>query len=269
MPTKGSSKELPLFNIYMEKPKIYLGINALSTVNSQVATGWIDLGVQLGMLSNKYHLIRHLNPRTSIDRMRNECAQNSLTFECDYLWFVDDDMILSDHTLESLIDADRDIVMARTYIRGYPFESMSFKKENERTVNGEDLFDLTNHTDEDLEGQGVVDCHAVGFACALIKVSLLKEMQPPYFITRPNSTEDIYFCLRALQEKGASIAVDCRVPTGHMLMPEFVNPRNAEALRRYYESTNPGLTRKRGPKREDRGEDYLGLVEELTKSKED
>lgn len=244
----------------MSKTNLYLGINALSTIDSSVAIGWLDLGFQLGKLHNEYNLFRHLNPRTSIDRMRNECARNAIAFDCKYLWFVDDDMILSDNTLPSLVDADADIVMARTYIRGYPFKNMSFKRENDRIVDGELRYDLTNHTDEELEGKDTVVCGAVGFACALIKVDLLRRMEPPYFITTTNSTEDIYFCLRAVQEQNAIIKVDCRVPTGHKLNSEFVNPRNVQELREYYKHFHPE-TKPEG--RDDRGEDYFTAIEKL------
>lgn len=245
----------------MKKPHIYLGINALSSVSSPIAIGWFDLGVQIALHKDEFHFTRHLSPRTSIDRMRNEAARNAMAFGCDYLWFVDDDMLLSDNTLPSLISCDADIVMARTYIRGYPFKNMSFKKTNERVENGVYLFDLENHEDEDLDGKEVVDCDAIGFACALIKVDLLRKMEPPYFITSENSTEDIYFCLRATSEQNAKIKVDCRVPTGHQLQPEFVCPSNVKQLRAFYESM--GVEAAKKAEREDRGHTYLDRIKEI------
>lgn len=214
--------------------RIHIGVNALSNVNAAVYANHSHLYYFLGRLAEKqgYQFTFHTAPRTSIDRMRNDAAKVALQNECDYLWFIDDDMLLSDGTLESLISCEADIAMARTYIRGYPFKNMSFKLTSPAPDIG-----LINHTDEELEGKDIVECGAVGFACALIKCELLKKIDPPFFITSTHGTEDIYFCVRCQMDldEPVRIVVDTRVPTGHMLNPEFVGPKTVKHLRKYYE----------------------------------
>lgn len=244
------------------KPKIYIGINALSTVH---ARPYMNHNCNMYMMgkSDKYEVVFHTAPRTSIDRMRNECARNSLIQECDYLFFIDDDMVIADWTLDSLIDADKDIVMAHTFIRGYPFHAMSFKdiseqKDNSRLEYFDEVLDLVTP-----ENKGVIDCAAVGFATVLIKTSLFKKIDPPYFITSATGTEDVYFCIRCKEEipEGVSIAVDTRVPTGHLLDPEPVSVYNVENLRKYYEAQY-NFTRDTTP-RKDRSENYLKAIESV------
>lgn len=239
--------------------RIHIGVNALSNVNAAVYANHSHLYYFLGREAEKngVQFTFHTAPRTSIDRMRNDAARVALENECDYLWFIDDDMLLSDGTLQSLISCEADIAMARTFIRGYPFKNMSFKL----TSPPPDIA-LDNHTDEELEGRDVVECGAVGFACALIKVELLKKIDPPFFITSAYGTEDIYFCVKVQMEleDPVRIVVDTRVPTGHMLNPEFVNPKNVKQLRKYFEDTyHLGCASGRA----DRDQTYHDLVEKV------
>ena len=203
--------------------------------------------------------------RLSIDRMRNEAAKMALQSECDYLVFIDDDMLLDVKTIETLIDADKDIVMAHTYIRGYPFNAMSFKREPTN-----DLADIKLvHENEVIEKakEDLCEVYAIGFATVAIKTSLLKELDPPWFITGPNGTEDIYFCLRCKQEIGEHVGIYTHigVPTHHKLDPEFVSQCNVEKLREFYKPKDTVENNVRG----DRGEEYHKQVQAIQVSVSD
>ena len=155
--------------------------------------------------------------------MRNESAKLALQMECDYLLFIDDDVIVHEDTFTSLLSANKDIVMALTFLRSYPFQPMLFidRSGNEKEVQSLQSYEnYADHIIEDGFDEGLVQCDAVGFSCALIKCELLKKLEPPYFVTIPNQcTEDIYFCVKAqrvLGKKNVSIFTDTRVPTGHL-----------------------------------------------------
>ena len=247
--------------------KILLGINVLTMIDAQVYGNHLAWAYHLGRLKEQkgIDIILYTPWRTSIDRMRNTAAKLALENECDYLMFVDDDMVLQTNTLECLLDADKDIVMAHTYIRGYPFHPMAFKNKSE-TPNDIQLThfeDLMEFKDE----KGLVDCPAIGFATVLIKTDILRKLEPPYFVTTPNSTEDVYFCLRAKIEIGpeVSIAVDTRCPTGHAMDKEFVHEKTVHAHRLYCEALMSEAEKlKVGPeKRDDRGNEYHKVIEAL------
>ena len=201
----------------------------------------MHLAYHLGRISVEkgWEFYLYTPQRLSIDRMRNEAAKFALERDCDYLMFVDDDMLIKPETVEFLVDADKDIVMAETYIRGYPFDPMFFK-ERSKYINakGQAIYDLEFFKDfkDHVNDKGIVDCAAIGFATALIKTKVIKELDPPYFVTGPNCTEDVYFCLKARQELSwePTIAVDTRCPTSHRLQPEFVDADNVKDLREYF-----------------------------------
>lgn len=240
--------------------KIFVGVNVLDNVRAGVYANHCQFWYRLGKEMPDVKFFFMPPERVSIDNMRNMAAKCALELECDYLMFIDDDMLLHPNTLKSMLAAKRDIVMAHTYIRGYPFKPMSFY-----SVPKEGEIELHNFTDEMLNEQkdenGLVDAAAVGFACVLIKVELLKELPPPYFLTVGGSTEDIYFCMRCRRELGdVTIAVDMKIPTGHTLAPEVVHADTVAALREYYKQFQAPI-----PNLGDRGEDYLNkCLPELT-----
>lgn len=183
----------------------------------------------------------------SIDNMRNAAAKAALELECDYLMFIDDDMILHPDTFESLLAADKDIVMALTFIRGGEFPPMFFKR-----VPKENGYDLTHFHDweDHIDEKGLVECAAIGFATVLIKTSILKQLEAPYFLTAGGHTEDVYFCCRAKAEIGehVSIFVDTKVPTGHLVESEIAHVSTVKKLREFYKKPEPQI---------DRGVEYL------------
>lgn len=183
--------------------------------------------------------------RMSIDRFRNEAARIALQLECDYLLFLDDDMLVPKDTFNKLKEAELDIIAALNYIRGYPFETMSFRYK-------EGTKHLENITHEEVKDQQrVIPCDAIGTATCLIKVEVFKQVPGPWFITGPHNTEDIYFCIKAKEYlPKLTIGTHCGVRTGHMLDPEVICVDTQPALKAYYESfMNPGeLERIKKPK---------------------
>ena len=239
--------------------RILIGTNLLTHIDANVYANHTALYYHLGRLSveRKWEFFQMCPTRMSIDRMRNEAGKLALQLECDYLVFIDDDMLLKTNTLESLIEADKDIVMAHTFIRGYPFKPMAFSREE--TGDPGDI-KLVSH-DSVIEDavDGLSETYAIGFATVAIKTHLLKKLDMPWFITGPNGTEDIYFCLRCKQEIGddVSIFTDCRVPTAHKMDPEFVSVDNVERLREYYKPK----VEAEAEKRQDRGAEYHTAIQ--------
>ena len=186
--------------------------------------------------------------RMSVDNMRNACVKAALQYECDYILFIDDDVVVEPHTFKSLYECELDIVMALTYIRGYPFEPMffSFKDAEKQSLS---LFgDFADKVDE----RGIVRCDAIGNSCTLYKTWMFKEVPEPWFVTIPGKcTEDVYFCFKALEfcKTPPTIGVDTKVPTGHKISPEYIGPGNRELLKKYYEEAYP-VERKIDPTKE-------------------
>lgn len=228
--------------------KTLVCVNVLDTVNSQVYGSHSQEWFRLGRNTTDDFVLFHPN-RLSIDNARNQAADLALRLECDYLFFLDDDMILSPNTYHSLKRCDADVAQALTFIRGYPFHCMAFKR-------GEEAGTLEYYDDYArwLRPDGTFGAEAVGFACALIKCEVLKKISKPYFITSTHSTEDVYFCLKLRNklDREVSIVVDTNVPTGHLLHPEMVSQSNVNELKDRIKKMMP-----EGDEKKDRGVRYL------------
>ena len=113
--------------------KILVGVNVLTSVESGPYGNHCKFWYELGKLQKDLFLepIFMTPPRMSIDRMRNECARIALYNECDYLMFIDDDVILPPNCFETLLtrfDPNVGLVAGLVHIRSYPFKPMIFKK---------------------------------------------------------------------------------------------------------------------------------------------
>lgn len=223
--------------------KTLLAINTLTSVGSQPYASHLNLAFRMGKESDDEFILFN-GWRSSIDRFRNEAAKIALHQDCDYLMFLDDDVLVPRDCYTILKKHDVDIVTPVVYIRSYPFHPMFFK-----SVQGPNGAGLTFYDDweeviaERLDlFQGLLPVAAIGFSCCLIKVSLLQRIQPAWFVTGTNHTEDVYFCVKAKQTLGdVGIYVDTSVDAGHMLDPEFVSRKNRAALMQFYEALNPHL----------------------------
>jgi len=234
--------------------------NVLDSVKSIVYGSHCQEWFRLGRDTSDEFILFHPE-RYSIDNARAQAAKYAMLLECDYIWFLDDDMVLAPKTYQSLKDADGDVVMALTFIRGTPFNPMFFKNQsqNERQIQ----LDYYNDWESGLK-EGVVECYAVGFACTLLKVKRLLEMPPPYFITSSHQTEDIYYCCKLKQfDPDSKILVDCKVPTGHVLSPEIISIKTREKLLKYHEE-DIKLTKK---EKLDRGSEYFDEIKSVFEAK--
>jgi hypothetical protein len=230
--------------------KILIGINCLTSVEQIAYANHLQLFYNLGKRHPDWTVLINTPRRMSIDRMRNASAKIALEFECDYLMFIDDDVIVPIGCIEQMIERDVDIVAGWTIIRGWPFDNMFFKLDESKN--------LRNYEVE--RGPGIVDVDAVGFSCALIKCSLLKKIRPPYFVTGPYNTEDIYFCVKAKDTvPDCSIIVDCGIETAHIMGPEVIAPWNREEYTKYYKAQYRNEEEKQTTKG-DRNELYKEMV---------
>jgi GT2 family glycosyltransferase len=244
--------------------KILLHIQSLTMIDSGPSARNMALAFHYGRHTD-HTLLLYTPTRCSIDRGRNEAAKIAMDAECDYLWFLDDDMIIDPSTLDSLLKADRDIVMAHSYIRGYPYRPMCFRYRDRNSE--EPVLEYFEH-DEDLYALADVnklcDVAAVGFTCTMIKVALIKKINNPYFITNPHGggTEDVYFCMRCKAEVGdaVSITVDLKCPTTHLGERELINADTVKSLRIYHETVNPEIIKLKQDeskiRRDDRSQEY-------------
>ena len=217
--------------------KILILVNTLTSVNSFIYSNHINfIAHNIRKYPEKNSIFFFAPNRMPIDMARNIAARQALELDCDYLMFIDDDVFVPPDALEKLIALEADIAAGLVIIRGYPFHVMAFDfVENYDPENPHVRYydHLPKHEDGSL--LPVVSCAAVGFSCALIKTELLRKLEEPYFITGTNLTEDVYFCLKALETfPTVSIKMDTSIQCGHLLNAEPVEWSNIEKLKAFY-----------------------------------
>jgi hypothetical protein len=224
--------------------KVLIGINVLESVNSFVYQSHIKFFTNLKLNNPEDQFMLFTPYRMAIDSMRNMAAKIAIEHKCDYIMFIDDDVCITPNTYDILKKADKDIIMALTYIRGYPFAPMFFKAfEQIVDDSGVKREYLTTYDDykEHINDEGIVKCAAVGFSCVLIKMDVIKAVAPPYFLTGPNHTEDVYFCNKARYTLEPEPEIYCHtgVSTTHIMMADGVNSDNVDKLRELYAIEKP------------------------------
>jgi hypothetical protein len=241
-----------------KRTKILVGVNTLTSIDQAVYSNHCQLWFRLGRRYVDCDFAFYTPRRASIDRMRNEVAKLAVMHEFDYILFLDDDVLVPHEGLAALMQSDADIAAGWTIIRGYPFDNMFFKYDDEEKKS------LKKYNDFVVNEKGVIECDAVGFSFCLIKVSLLKNVPTPYFVTGPFNTEDVYFCIKArVHNPDCTIIVDPNVKTGHCLGSEFIDPSNREQYIDFFKKAYPDQVKDEKPIIA-RGDGYLKMVEEPT-----
>ncbi len=152
---------------------------------------------------------------------------------------------------------DADIASADVIIRGYPFDHMLFRHPDKAKRGLKTMSKLP-------EPRGVIDVDAVGCSLTLIKTSLFKKVEKPYFVTGPETnTEDIYFCVKARKAyPECTIKADTSIVCPHILWEETISSFNKKHYKKYHESMY-GKPRKKIDEAMWRGKDYLTMVERV------
>jgi len=163
----------------------------------------------------------------SVDEARNFIWKQAR--ECDYLMWVDHDVLLPINTFSSLFEAlkrrSAQVVAGRYYLRGHPYANIWALRHG----NG---FAFT-------ESEKETEIDACGLGCTLIDVRWVEaKLKPPLFVTTRDEhgqtvgTEDYYFCRKVKDAGGIIIGVPS-VDCGHVESKRtVVTSRNGDLLRR-------------------------------------
>lgn len=243
--------------------KVFVLVNTLQSVNANVYSNHCAFFTYSAKNIPGIKFEFWCPERMAIDTARNTAAEMAMNMGCDYLMFIDDDVMIPPDTLEKLLLADKDIVAGLVIIRGYPFNNMAFKfgvnithegKEAKslgffndleyeyfykeawvnRTFIDDSSFDITTLPKRLVELQ---ECDAVGFSCCLIKIDVLKACPKPYFLTGKGHTEDVYFCIK-VQEKlvpTPRIFLHTGVQPGHMMNAEPIEFMIKHKMKEFYD----------------------------------
>jgi hypothetical protein len=164
-------------------------------------------------------VIRRWSLGHTIDDARNTAAQAAIDDGCDFLFFLDWDVILHAETLHQLVQRALNYpghdVFSAVYCcrhRNYPAPLVYFGDDYKLGYNWT-VGDVLTSEDHDLTGFG---CGAM-----LIRTSLFPKLSKPWFKTTKElsgngETEDLYFLRKARLEVGAKFVVDTSLLAWHI-----------------------------------------------------
>lgn len=141
---------------------------------------------------------------------RNRIVQNALEKQCDYIFFVDADMVFPSDILEKLLKHNLDIVNALAFRRIKPHYPCIFKWNPT-----ENSYVTVSYS------TGLLEVDATGMPTILIKTEVFKKMkevwpnQPWYYYRDNLFSSDITFCENA-RKLGYKIMIDTDIKTGHI-----------------------------------------------------
>ena len=168
---------------------------------------------------------------SSVGRVLTPIARERLTEwaiegKMDYIFMIDDDMICPMDLFEQLYKHNVDVVAPLAFTRRPPHYPVLY-----RVVEG---YDNLRHQEYFINKRignypkdKLVECDAVGFGAALIKIGVVKKMTRPYFMSTTSAGEDIWFCRQA-KRMGAKIYMDTATKLGHIGIPPIIQERDYE-----------------------------------------
>lgn len=154
---------------------------------------------------------------------RERLCEAALASEVDYLFMVDDDMLVDPDIFYKLVKHDKDICAALAFTRNPDHKPVIFE-----TVEGYDRsvgksYGRTRFAVNYPRNQ-LVECDAVGFGAVVIKANVIRKMKESgqtWFFGMEQTGEDVSFCIKA-RKLGFSVWMDTSVKTGHLADPTVI-----------------------------------------------
>lgn len=195
----------------------------------------IDMAFYLGNLEARSNFKFHMATigRLFVAKAREEFAEYVLKADCDYLFMIDDDMIVPMNLFELLYRHDVDIVAPLAFQRRSPYYPVIYKqKTGWDEVRKEKFFG--NEIVKNYPKDKLFQCDAVGFGAVLIKRWVIEKMQTPRFMSTSPTGEDILFCYHAREQLGAKIYCDTSVKIAHLGAPTIITEETYEEANHIY-----------------------------------
>ncbi|MBQ6385359.1 MAG: hypothetical protein IJJ38_04235 [Lachnospiraceae bacterium] len=153
---------------------------------------------------------------------RNNIAQQAMNEEADYVFMVDNDVVLPPDALINLLDDAKDVCLGY-----YPNRNLQNVYDGKTSVcrMGELNYTLQYPSLEMQAlrdtGQFKIQIHGGGMGCAMIRTELFRKLSYPWFdwvnyADRGILSEDLFFCEKCGQA-GIPVYTDTRVGCGHLL----------------------------------------------------
>lgn len=139
-----------------------------------------------------------------IGECRNRIVKDALSLGCEYLFFVDDDLVVDPGALMKLYQHKKDVV-GFWYPKKVPIvESATIIRDGESKMG------------VPVDSKGLIEIDwTLTAGGTLYNMDVFRKLPYPWFLTTEHGTEDTYFCARA-REAGIKIYLDCDIKAKHV-----------------------------------------------------
>jgi len=192
------------------KKKVFIAVPNMGTIVPELALNLLQW-THDPRFEIKLHMPKNIFP---LDNARNKCVKEFLESDCDYLFWVDDDVFCPPETMNRLINHDKDIVGATVFAMKYegqeafPYPvTLRYNKEKKYVV---------------YYGKGLERVDATGGACLLFKRKVYehKELETPYqFQYHKDGTLSLtcdFDVMQKVQKAGFELWIDFDLVCSHI-----------------------------------------------------
>jgi hypothetical protein len=175
----------------------------------------------------RYEFYWYTTARMLTQMAREKLMSVALQADCDFIIMYDDDMVLPTNMVEKLLEdmeqhPEIDIVAPLAFMRNPPHYAVMYTaKEGYDNIRHQPYY--FNQYVKKYPRNVLVECDSVGFGAVCIRLSMVRKMTSPYFMSTTNTGEDIFFCVNAKKQADAQIFMDTRIKLGHLKNPEIVD----------------------------------------------
>ena len=176
---------------------------AIATLHRPGDTEWLSEEFYLPGGKNYIKIQLECPSGDLIGEYRNRIVRDALSLGCTHLFFVDDDLLVTNDALQRLYAHDLDVVGFR-YCKKEPLprcaSMIKVGESYEPAPSSPDLLEI----DWSLTAGGT-----------LYRMDVFRKLEYPWFVSSAKGTEDTYFCAR-LREHGLKAYLDNTLTAGHM-----------------------------------------------------
>lgn len=205
------AEEINIIN-NLERTKIGIGLS----IGKDVSPIFLrTMFARVGEWMQKYIVTILIDTDIPIDLSRNNIVQSAIQENCDYLFFIDSDVLIEEGYLERLLSHKKDIIAGVYHQKVFPYYA-SVKKR---------LYGNTYYHME-LNGDDIIEIDGASMGCLLIKMKIFDKIHYPWFEFKyykdngkwEQFSEDLYFCQK-LQDIGVKIYCDPSIICTHIGAP--------------------------------------------------
>lgn len=187
--------------------KILIAIPAFSGCDAEVTEAMMRLTFHLGRREPEHEFFLKVIGKKEQFRARNALVNIALGQRMDYIWFLDDDMIVPPEAFGKLMAHGKRAIGGLYYQRNVPYGPVVLKKKD-RPGKDPGYYPTTL-------APGLHEVDVIGGGCMLLDMKIFDRMVEPYFTPEYVIGTDVQVCQR-FQEMGVPIYADTSVILGHM-----------------------------------------------------